>query len=230
MNKQKLGFIGLGIMGFPMAKNLIKAGYSLVVYDIATDRLNEMRAMGAEVGNSCTDVAEKTRIIITMLPNSPHVCEVVLGECGTLKGMKSGDILVDMSSIAPLESQKISAVLAEKGIETIDAPVSGGQSKAEDGSLAIMAGGKEDIFNRVKKILLCMGASAHLVGSIGSGNTTKLANQIIVGLNIAAMSEAMVLAVKAGVDPLNVFEAIRGGLDGHCSLFRGSGTTYCSGS
>lgn len=214
----KIGFIGLGIMGKPMAKNLLKAGYSVVVYDIVPEAVKELVQAGAEEGASSADVASKTDIIITMLPNSPHVKEAVLGKNGVLEGAKSGAILVDMSSIAPLASKDISEKAAEKGVVMLDAPVSGGEPKAIDGTLSIMVGGPEDAFKKVEEILKKMGASVVHIGEIGSGNITKLANQIIVALNIAAMSEAMVLATKAGVDPEKVFEAIRGGLAGSTVL------------
>lgn len=217
-NTKKIGFIGLGIMGKPMAKNLIKAGYNLVVFDINKDAVNEVVNTGAEEGFSSKDVASKTEIIITMLPNSPHVKEVILGEESVINGVKSGSIVVDMSSIAPLAAKEIYEKLKEKGISMLDAPVSGGEPKAIEGTLAIMAGGDEDSFETVKDILLTMGSSAVFVGEIGSGNVTKLANQIIVALNIAAMSEAMVLATKAGVDAEKVFNAIRGGLAGSTVL------------
>jgi 2-hydroxy-3-oxopropionate reductase len=194
---EKIGFIGLGIMGKPMAKNLLKAGYSLTVYDIVPNAVADLVTAGAAKGSSCKDVASKSDIVITMLPNSPEVKEAVLGKNGVLDGAKSGMILIDMSSIAPLASQEISKKVAEKGVIMLDAPVSGGEPKAIEGTLAIMVGGPEDTFNKVKDILAKMGASVTLVGAIGSGNTTKLANQIIVALNIAAMSEAMVLATKA---------------------------------
>lgn len=214
----KIGFIGLGIMGKPMAKNLLKAGYSVVAYDINADAVNELVQAGAERGASSADVASKTEIIITMLPNSPHVKEAVLGKDGVLEGAKPGTILVDMSSIAPLASKEIFEKAAEKGVVMLDAPVSGGEPKAIDGTLSIMVGGPEDAFNKVEEVLKKMGSSVVRVGDIGSGNITKLANQIIVALNIAAMSEAMVLATKAGVDPEKVYEAIRGGLAGSTVL------------
>jgi len=214
----KIGFIGLGIMGKPMAKNLLKAGYPVVVYDIVSEAVKELVDAGAEQGASSADVASKSEVIITMLPNSPHVKEVVLGKNGVLEGAKPGSILVDMSSIAPLASKEISEKAAEKGVIMLDAPVSGGEPKAIDGTLSIMVGGPEDAFKKVEDILKKMGASVVHIGDIGSGNITKLANQIIVALNIAAMSEAMVLATKAGVDPEKVFEAIRGGLAGSTVL------------
>ena len=218
MKNKIIGFVGLGIMGRPMAINLVKAGYSLVVFDLNPTPVEELVKMGAQKESSPAEVAKKADIIITMLPNSPEVRTVCLAEDGIIKGAKPGTILVDMSSIAPLEAIDISKQLAEKGIKMLDAPVSGGEPKAIDGTLAIMVGGNEDVFNSVKDLLLVMGQSATLVGEIGSGNTTKLANQIIVALNIAAMSEAMVLATKAGVNPEKVFNAIKGGLAGSTVL------------
>jgi 2-hydroxy-3-oxopropionate reductase len=209
-----LGFIGLGIMGKPMAKNLRKAGYELVVYDIRPEPVAELVEIGAHAGTSPEDVASRSEVILTMLPNSPEVKEAALGEHGIIYGIRPGAILIDMSSIAPLASQEISAVFAGKGIPMLDAPVSGGEPKAREGTLAIMVGGPQQAFDEVKDILAVMGASVTRVGEIGSGNVTKLANQIIVALNIAALSEAMVLATKAGVEPERVFQAIRGGLAG----------------
>ncbi len=208
-----IGFIGLGIMGRPMAKNLIKAGYALTVYDkFAT--LDELVALGARTGASNKEVAAQSDVIITMLPNSPHVREAVLGENGVIDGAKPGTILVDMSSIAPGAAQEICAAVKAKGIVMLDAPVSGGEPKAIEGTLAIMVGGDAKAFETVKPILEKMGSSAVHVGDIGAGNVTKLANQIIVALNIAAVSEAFVLATKAGVNPAAVFNAIKGGLAG----------------
>jgi len=215
---EKIGFIGLGIMGNPMAKNLLKAGYSLTVYDIVPGKIDDAVKAGAQAGSSNKDVAQKSDIVITMLPNSPEVKEAVLGADGVLDGAGPGTILVDMSSIAPLASKEVSERAKEKAVVVLDAPVSGGEPKAVDGTLAIMVGGPTETFEKVKDILAVMGASVTLVGEIGSGNMTKLANQIIVALNIAAMSEAMVLAAKAGVDPEKVFQAIRGGLAGSTVL------------
>ena len=213
-----IGFIGLGIMGKPMAKNLLKAGHTLVAYDILDAPVKELVEAGAMAGLSPKDVASRNELIITMLPNSPHVKEAVLGKNGVIEGVMPGSVLVDMSSIAPLASREVAAELAKKGIEMLDAPVSGGEPKAIDGTLAIMVGGKEAVFAGVKDVLLKMGASAVLCGDIGAGNVTKLANQIIVALNIAAMSEAFVLATKAGVDPERVFNAVKGGLAGSTVL------------
>ncbi len=210
---QKIGFVGLGIMGKPMAKNLLKAGKSLVVYDIVPAAVEELVSEGAQKGTSPKDVAERSDMVITMLPNSPHVKEAVCGEKGILEGAKKGQIIVDMSSIAPLVSRELGALLAEKGAEMLDAPVSGGQEKAEKGTLAIMVGGSEASYEKVKDILAFMGKST-LVGDLGAGQTTKLVNQSIVAVNIAAVAEGMAFAKKAGVDPEKVFNAIRGGLAG----------------
>jgi len=215
---KKIGFIGLGIMGKPMSLNLLKAGYDLVVYDINEAAVDEVVAAGAKAGTSPKDVAAKTDVIITMVPNSPQVKEVVLGADGIIDGAKAGAIVVDMSSIAPLVSREVGEKLAAKNIRFLDAPVSGGQPKAIDGTLSIMVGGKEEDFEECLPILKCMGASAVLCGDVGAGNVTKLANQIIVAVNIAAMSEALVLATKAGVDPESVYKAIRGGLAGSTVL------------
>jgi 2-hydroxy-3-oxopropionate reductase len=215
---KKIGFIGLGIMGKPMAQNLLKAGYELVVFDVVPERMEELVKAGARRGSSSKDVAARSEVVITMLPNSPHVRDAVLGPNGVLEGARPGTILVDMSSIAPLASQAIAARAKDQGVAMLDAPVSGGEPKAVAGTLAIMVGGPQETFEQVKDILAKMGASVTHVGDIGSGNITKLANQMIVALNIAAMSEAMVLATKAGVDPEKVFQAIRGGLAGSTVL------------
>ena len=210
----KIGFIGLGIMGKPMAKNLLKAGHELLVYDIIKDNVDNVVAAGAKSAPSAKAVAEQCNLIITMLPNSPHVKTCVMGEGGVLEGAKAGTILIDMSSIAPLASQEIGKACAAKGVKMIDAPVSGGEPKAIDGTLSIMVGGDKAVFESVKELLLLMGASAVHCGDLGAGNTTKLANQVVVAVNIAACAEAFLLAKKAGVDPQLVFEAIKGGLAG----------------
>ncbi|MCW2487276.1 2-hydroxy-3-oxopropionate reductase [Candidatus Symbiopectobacterium sp. NZEC127] len=214
----KIGFIGLGIMGKPMSKNLIKAGYSLVVSDRNSAVVAEVVAAGATAADTAKAVAEQSDIIITMLPNSPHVKEVVLGENGVIDGAREGSIVIDMSSIAPLASREIAAALAEKGIEMLDAPVSGGEPKAIDGTLSVMVGGDKAIFDRCYDVMKAMAGSVVHTGDIGAGNVTKLANQVIVALNIAAMSEALVLATKAGVNPDLVYQAIRGGLAGSTVL------------
>jgi 2-hydroxy-3-oxopropionate reductase len=214
----KIAFIGLGIMGKPMSKNLIKAGHELVVFDIDKAALEELKQAGAEVAVSPRDAASKANTIITMLPNSPQVKTVVLGKDGVIEGAQKGSIVVDMSSIAPLVAREVSAALSQKGIRMLDAPVSGGQPKAIDGTLSIMVGGAQADFDEILPIFKAMGSSAVLTGTVGAGNVTKLANQIIVAINIAAVSEALVMATKAGVDPDLVYKAIRGGLAGSTVL------------
>ena len=210
----KLGFIGLGIMGKPMVKNLLKAGHEVTVFDINQDNINDCVSAGATGATSSKELASNNQIIITMLPNSPHVKAVICGENGVLEGAKADTLIIDMSSIAPAASQEIAAACAQKGVKMIDAPVSGGEPKAIDGTLSIMVGGEKALFEQVKDLLLNMGASAVYCGDIGAGNTTKLANQIVVALNIAAVSEAFMLSKKAGVDPNLVLDAIKGGLAG----------------
>jgi 2-hydroxy-3-oxopropionate reductase len=211
----KVGFIGLGIMGKPMSKNLLKAGYELVVTDINKDAVAEITAAGAKAASSSKEVAEQCSTIITMLPNSPHVKTVVCGEGGVLEGAKPGTDIIDMSSIAPLASKAIAEECAKKGVNMMDAPVSGGEPKAIDGTLSIMCGGPKALFDKYTDLLSVMGASVVHCGDVnGAGNTTKLANQVIVAVNIAACAEAYSLATMAGVDPQKVFEAIRGGLAG----------------
>lgn len=211
--EMKIGLIGLGIMGKPMAKNMLKAGYELWVNDLVRESVEDVVRAGGksaspeEIGKSCD-------VVMTMLPNSPHVKEVVLGEKGLIHFMHAGQGLIDMSSINPDVSREIGTALARIGVEMLDAPVSGGEPKAVDGSLSFMVGGKEEIFEMYKPLLETMGASVVHCGEIGAGNVTKLANQIIVALNIAAVSEAFTLSVKAGVKPEKIFEAIRGGLAG----------------
>jgi 2-hydroxy-3-oxopropionate reductase len=210
----KVGFIGLGIMGKPMVKNLLKAGHEVVVYDVVPAGVQEVVAAGAKAAASSKAVAEQCALIITMVPNSPHVKAAILGPNGVLEGAKAGSLVVDMSSIDPTVSKEVGAELAKKKIRFVDAPVSGGEPKAIDGTLSIMCGGAKADFDEAFPIMKCMGASVVLCGAVGAGNVTKLANQIVVALNIAALSEAMVLATKAGVDPQLVFDAIKGGLAG----------------
>jgi 2-hydroxy-3-oxopropionate reductase len=214
----KIGFIGLGIMGKPMSRNLLKAGHKLVVYDIGAGPVEELVAAGAERGASSCDVAARTDIIVTMLPDGPEVEQALLGPGGVLEGARQGALVIDMSSISPMVSQKAGAACAAKGVDFLDAPVSGGEPKAIDGTLAIMVGGKQEVFERAEPILKAMGSSVTLTGPVGAGNVTKLANQIMVAANIAAMGEALVLATKAGLDPEVVFNAVKGGLAGSAVL------------
>ena len=210
----KIGLIGLGIMGKPMAKNILKGGYTdLLVSDLNKLAVEEVVACGAKAATN-KEIGESCDVVLTMLPNSPHVKSVMLGENGVAAYMKPGSVFIDMSSINPVASKEIAAVLAEKNIEMLDAPVSGGEPKAIDGTLSFMVGGKQEVFDAHKALLETMGASVVRCGDVGAGNTPKLANQIIVACNIQALSEALTLAQKAGVDPELVFQAIKGGLAG----------------
>jgi 2-hydroxy-3-oxopropionate reductase len=210
----KIGFIGLGIMGKPMSKNLIKAGHELVVCDFKKESVDEVVACGAKGVVNGAAVAKECDVIITMVPNSPHVRAAVFGEGGIAETVKPGSILIDMSSIDPVESRKIGEELSKKGVDMLDAPVSGGEPKAVDATLSVMVGGKKALFDKYYSMLKTMAGSVVYVGELGAGNIAKLANQIVVAVNIAAVSEALMLARKAGADPELVFQAIRGGLAG----------------
>lgn len=210
----KIGFIGLGIMGKPMVKNIVKGGFTdVMVNGRHQEVLDELAELGI-TSESYEEIGKSCDVVMTMLPNSPQVKEVMLGEGGVGSFMKEGSILIDMSSINPVASKEIAEALEKRGVDMIDAPVSGGEPKAIDGSLSFMVGGKEELVEKYTPLLKTMGASVVRCGEIGAGNTTKLANQIIVACNIQALSEALTLAKKAGVDPNLVFAAIRGGLAG----------------
>lgn len=210
----KVGFIGLGIIGRPMAKNLLKAGHELVVFDFNKEAVSDLVAHGAEAAESGKEVAEQVSVVITMVPNSPHVRAAVLGENGVAEGAKPGTVVIDMSSIDPTESKAIGAELKKFDIEMLDCPVSGGEPKAIDGTLSVMCGGKKELFDKYYDLLMVMAGSVVYVGELGSGNVAKLANQMVVAINIAAVSEALTFAKKAGTDPELVYQAIRGGLAG----------------
>ena len=212
--KRTLGFIGLGIMGKPMAKNLLKAGFSLVVFDLNKAAMEDLVKAGAFAAYSSREVAERTEVIITMLPDSPEVKQVILEKNGVLEGIRRGSLVIDMSSINPLVTQEIARRLEEKGAKMLDAPVSGGEAGAIQGTLAIMVGGEKEVFEDCMEIFKTMGKSIVHVGAIGAGGYVKLVNQIIVALNIASVGEAFSLGVKAGLDPQVIFQAIRGGLAG----------------
>lgn len=211
---ERIGFIGLGIMGKPMARNLANAGYKLVVNDIKPSQVEELAGMGATVMDKAADVAKTAKKIITMLPDGPDVEDVVLGKGGIIEAATPETVLVDMSSISPTVTRKIVAALEAKGARALDAPVSGGEPGAIKGELAIMVGGPEDLFDEMRPVFDILGKSAVLVGETGAGQTTKLVNQILVAIHIQAMGEAFLLATKARVDPMKVFEAIKGGLAG----------------
>ena len=208
---EKIGFIGVGIMGKPMARNLMKAGYSLVVHDMNRDPVNELVAEGATAASSSKEVAEKNDVVITMLPDSPDVDAAVFGAGGVSEGVQSGALFVDMSSIAPGVARKVYQALKEKGVESLDAPVSGGEVGAVGGTLSIMVGGPEKAFQRALPLFEIMGKNIVHIGDPGAGQVTKACNQIVVGLTIQAVAEALTLARKSGVDPAKVRDALLGG-------------------
>jgi 2-hydroxy-3-oxopropionate reductase len=195
-----------------MCHNLLKAGYEVTAFNVARSHAEDVVKAGATAGSSARDTAARSDVVITMLPDGPQVEEAVLGPEGVLEGARPGTIVVDMSSISPLVSQKVAAACESKGVAFLDAPVSGGEPKAVEGTLAIMAGGPREVFDKVSPILQKMGSSVTLTGPVGAGNVTKLANQIMVACNIAAMGEALTLATRAGLDPEVVFNAVKGGL------------------
>ncbi|MGH7345572.1 MAG: 2-hydroxy-3-oxopropionate reductase [Candidatus Rokuibacteriota bacterium] len=211
---QVIGFIGLGIMGRPMARNLLKAGYPLVVHSRSRGPVDEIAGAGAKVGTSPRDVAAQSEVLITMLPNSPDVEQVVLGRDGVIEGARPGLVLLDMSTISPLVSQKVGAALAAKSVKMLDAPVSGGEKGAIDGVLSIMVGGDKAVFDKALPIFQAMGKTITHLGPLGAGGFTKLANQIIVAVNLTALGEALTLAKKAGLDRELTLTALAGGLAG----------------
>jgi 2-hydroxy-3-oxopropionate reductase len=213
-----IGFIGLGIMGKPMTRNLMKAGHKLFVFDINPEAVTDLAASGAIACESAQEVAVQSQVIITMVPDGPEVEEAILGPKGVLADAAPGSTIIDMSSISPIVSQKVGAACEAKGIDFLDAPVSGGEPKAIDGTLAIMVGGKQEVFDTMLPLFQALGSSVTLTGPIGAGNVTKLANQIMVAVNIAGMAEALTLATKAGMDPEVVFNAVKGGLAGSAVL------------
>ncbi len=208
---ETIGFIGLGIMGKPMSQNLIKAGYTLVVYDIVKESVNEIAGAGATAVASSLEVAQKSDVIITMLPDSPDVEAVVFGDEGVLNGVESGSLFIDMSTIAPATSKKVYEAFQEKGVEALDAPVSGGDVGAKSGSLSIMVGGSDEAFKRALPLFEIMGKNIVHIGDPGAGQVTKAANQIVVALTIQAVAEALTLVKKSGVDIAKVRDALLGG-------------------
>jgi len=209
---EKVGFIGLGIMGKPMAKNLLEAGHELVVYNRTAEKAEELAGDGATVAGSPKEVAEQSDVIITMLPDSPQVEEVLAGEGGVLEGIREGSLIVDMSTISPVVTRDLAAKAGEHGASMLDAPVSGGDVGAIDGTLSIMVGGSEADFERAGPLFEAMGKTITHVGEVGAGQVVKAANQIVVALTIEAVSEALVLGSKAGVDPAKILDVLGGGL------------------
>jgi 2-hydroxy-3-oxopropionate reductase len=209
---EKIGFVGLGLMGRPMARNLLEAGYELVVHNRSQGKVEELVAEGAEAAESPREVAENSGVVFTMLPGPPEVREVVLGEDGLLRGAVEGSLLVDMSTSSPVLAKELARIAREQGVGMLDAPVSGGDVGAKEGTLSIMVGGDEEDFVRAKPLFEVMGKTVVHVGKSETGQTVKACNQIVVALNIEAVSEALVLGSKAGVDPAKVIEVLSGGL------------------
>ena len=211
---QTIGFVGLGIMGRPMARNLLKAGYPLVVHSRSRGPVDEIVSAGAKAAGSPKEIAARSDVVITMLPNSPDVELVALGPNGIVEGARRGLIVVDMSTISPIVSQKVGRALEARGVAMLDAPVSGGEKGAIDGTLSIMVGGDQPVFDGVLPILQAMGKTITLLGPLGFGGFTKLANQIIVAVNLTALAEALTLGKKAGLDRALLLTALAGGLAG----------------
>lgn len=211
---QMIGFIGLGIMGRPMARNLLKAGFPLVVHNRSRGSVDDLVKAGAKAAVSPRDVAGQCDVLITMLPNSPDVEQVALGKDGILEGARAGLVLVDMSTISPIVSQKIGKALETKGVKMLDAPVSGGEKGAIDGALSIMVGGDKAVFDSVLPIFQALGRTITLLGPLGFGGFTKLANQIIVAVNLTALGEALTFGKKAGLERELLLTALAGGLAG----------------
>jgi 2-hydroxy-3-oxopropionate reductase len=209
--KPKIGFIGLGIMGQHMSAHLLKARYELVAYDIVREKLDRIVALGAERGTSCKDVAARSSVIISMVPDSPNVEKVALGEDGIIEAARAGHIYVDMSTIAPGVAIRVAEELGKRGVRCLDAPVSGGEVGAKNATLSIMAGGPEDLFNEILPIFKVMGKTITLCGPNGAGQTVKACNQIQVALNFVGLAEALVLGAKAGVDPAIIIQVLSGG-------------------
>ena len=228
MSKPKIGFIGLGIMGKPMAGHLVDAGYELVVHNRNRDAVNELVGKGAAEAHSGKEVAEQSDILITMLPDSPDVESVALGEGGIIEGAHEGLIFVDMSTIAPSVTTQVGEALAKKGVQSLDAPVSGGDIGAQNATLSIMVGGDEDTFNTVKPLFDVMGQSAILCGPLGAGQTVKACNQILVAVTIAGVSEALTMGTKAGVDPIKIVQVLSGGL-ARCGVLENRGERMVNG-
>jgi 2-hydroxy-3-oxopropionate reductase len=212
---ERVGFVGLGIMGKPMATNLMDAGYKLTVHNRSPEKANELGEAGASVANSPKEVAENADIIITMLPDSPQVSEVVAGEEGVLEGITEGSLIVDMSTISPVVTEELSEAVKEKGASMLDAPVSGGDVGAIEGTLSIMVGGEQADFHRAKPLFEAMGKTITHVGPVGAGQVTKAANQVVVALTIEAVCEALVLGSAGGVAPEKILEVLSGGLAGN---------------
>ncbi len=211
MAKPIIGFIGLGIMGKPMARNLMKAGYSLIVHNRSRPAVEELAKEGARATGNPQQLTAQSEVVITMLPDSPEVDQVFAGDQGVFAGAKQGTLLIDMSSISPVVARRLAKEAESRGLDMLDAPVSGGEAGAIQAALSIMIGGKSAAVERAMAIFQVLGKNIVHVGDSGAGQVTKAANQVVVGLTIAAVSEALVLAAKAGVDPVKVRQVLLGG-------------------
>ena len=211
---ERIGFIGIGIMGKPMVRNLVKAGYEVVIHNRSRGPVDELTAESGQVvaADSPSDVASQVDIVVTMLPDSPDVRDVVFGETGLLPEMTSGKLLIDMSTIAPATAVEVAGALDRQGASAIDAPVSGGDKGAIAGTLSIMVGGSAEDFERARPIFEAVGKTIVHVGDVGAGQIVKACNQVVVAMNYAAVSEALVMGAKAGVDPAKIIEVLNGGL------------------
>jgi len=228
MSKPSIGFIGLGIMGKPMSKHLLAAGYDVVVHNRSREPVAELTDAGAGEAHSPAEVAENSDVIITMLPDSPDVEEVALGPGGIIEGVSRDDIYIDMSTIAPTVSQDVGRAMAEKGVRCLDAPVSGGDIGAQNATLSIMVGGDEDVFDSVQPIFAAMGQNIVLCGPLGAGQTVKACNQVLVAVTIAGVSEALTLGARTGVDPANIVRVLSGGL-ARCGVLENRGERMVNG-
>ncbi len=225
--KRTIGFIGLGIMGRPMTKRLLQAGYPLIVYDIVQASVDEIVAAGAKRGASVKDVAQQADVVITMLPDSPDVEAVAFGPDGVIANTRPGCTYVDMSTISPTVSERIAKEAKAKGVKVLDAPVSGGDVGAINGTLSIMVGGDQETFDDILEIFEVFGKKIVLVGNDAAGQVVKACNQILVGLTLEAVAEALVLGTKAGVDPAKIVEVLGGGL-ARCGVLENRGMRIVS--
>jgi 2-hydroxy-3-oxopropionate reductase len=215
MSGERIGFIGLGIMGLPMARNLMGAGHELVVFNRSRGKVDELAGEGAQAASSPREVAEAAGVVLTMLPDSPQVREVLEGDAGVLAGAREGSLMIDLSTISPVVTKELAAAAGERGVGWVDAPVSGGDVGAQQGTLSIMVGGSAEDFERARPLLDVMGKTVIHVGPVGSGQVVKACNQVVVALTIEAVSEALVLGSKAGVDPEAILDVLGGGLAGN---------------
>jgi len=222
MRKETIGFIGLGIMGRPMARNLLQAGYSLVAHNRSREPVEELSALGAQPARSPREVAGRSDVVITMLPDSPDVEAVVLGADGVMAGIRPGSIFIDMSTVSPTVAIRVAQIGAERGVGVLDAPVSGGDIGAQKGTLTIMVGGHEETFRRALPVFEVLGKNIVHCGGPGAGQTVKACNQVLVAVTIAGVAEALVLGTKAGVDPAKIVQVLSGGL-GRCGVLENRG-------